>query len=185
MSHPHVLVDGNPFGDQRIGTLRPGERPFWLELPMSDQCIARLRQCAAADGLRVGTRVSLSLEARLVERELRGLGAPSLNELGAQAVAESDRHALAPTPELRSWVATLRDPAITGTVIAPDELPSLALPTRLLARIPPLARFSEVLEAADADSDAVELAVTCDIAAALAGRTLESWAYMTALRHGT
>jgi hypothetical protein len=182
MARARVQRHDEPLGGWRIGRLRPGERPFWLELKLSDERIADLRRRAAADGLSVDARVALSLEVRLVDCELRALSGPTLEELHDQAIAEGERHALAPAPELRDWVAMLRRAATSAAASLRDELPSLALPTRLVARVAPLDRNSEVLAAADADEDAVDVAIACDIAAALAGRTLESWAYAEAVR---
>lgn len=165
-------------GASRIGRLRPGERPCWLELALSDEETGDLRRRAGREGLPSDVYVALSLEARLVDRELQAAGGPALRELREQARAEGQRAALAPTPELRAWVAMLRG---NCSCELPDELPSLALPTRLVMRLEPRARVSEVLAAARDESELIELAVACDLAAALAGRTLESWAYAASL----
>ncbi len=110
----------------------------------------------------------------------RSAGAATLNALHEQAQAEGACAVLAPTPELRAWVSILRG-ARRGPAV-PDELPSVALPMRLVARVPPMARVAEVLAAANADAVSLEIAVACDLAAALGGRTLEAWAYAAALR---
>jgi hypothetical protein len=163
--------------------LRPGERPCWLELPLSDEEIAGVRQRAAPTALVVDARIALLLEATLVDRDLRAAGAPALELLHEQALAEGERAALAPTQELRTWVAMLRDDGTKSP--APDELPCLALPIRVVTRIPPAVRTEQLLEAAHDDSDRIELAVACETAAALVGRTLESWAYAVALQRAT
>jgi len=129
----------------------------------------------------VDARVALLLEAMLVDRDLRAAGAPALELLHERALAEGQRSALAPTPELRAWVAMLRGGGARPA--AADELPCLALPTRVMNRIAPAVRADELLEAANDDTDRIELAVACETAAALAGRTLESWAYAAALKH--
>jgi hypothetical protein len=164
----------------RIGRLRPGERPFWLELPLSDDGIAELRWRAARAGQPVDALVALALEARIVDCELRAAGAITLEALHEQALAEGNRAVLAPTSELRAWVSMLR--GSSNGPAAPDELPSVALPMRLVARVEPVARIREVLAAADADAASLDLARACDLAAALAGWTLEAWAYAAALR---
>jgi hypothetical protein len=167
-------------GASRVGRLRPGERPCWLELPLSDDEIAGMRQHSACRGLAVDARVALLLEAQLVDRDLRAAGAPALDQLHEQALVEGQRDALAPSPELRMWIAMLRGNRTTAAEA--DELPCLALPTRLVTRIAPIARTNEVLQAASDDTDRVEVAVACDLAAALVGRTLESWAYAASLK---
>lgn len=167
----------------RIGRLRPGERPCWLELPLSDYEIAELREHAARRELPVDARVALLLEAQLVDRDLRAAGAPALDQLHEQALADGQRDALAPGPELRTWIEMLR--GNRGAAAEADELPCLALPTRLVTRIAPIARTNEVLQAASDDTNRVEVAVACDLAAALVGRTLESWAYAVALQRVT
>jgi hypothetical protein len=163
--------------------LRPGERPCWLELPLADAEIAGIRRRAARRALPIDARIALLLEATLVDRDLHAAGAPALERLHEQALAEGRRAVLAPTPELRAWVAMLRDDGRTPP--AADDLPCIALPTRVVNRVAPAVRTEQLLEAANDVSDQIELAIACETAAALTGRTLESWAYATALQRAT
>jgi hypothetical protein len=148
--------------------LRPCERPAWIELGLSYEERAEWRQLAAPSGLAIDVWIALQVEWTLVTEDIG-------NEL-AQLVAERAKAAaamptLAPTDELRSWIAYL-----VGTSSAPtDDLPSVALPQRLLARLHPAELECELR--ARSDGSSLDDALAVELAAASVGMTLEAWAY--------
>jgi hypothetical protein len=152
--------------------LRPGDRPQWLEAPVADEVLLRWRGAARKAGLPVDAWVALLLELELVVEELSELYEP---------VLESAAHMLK-TPRLafgdsrRRWVRQLSEISVPDDS---DELPSLALPSRLLARIPPSEQACRFLSIEGGDLDAAK---TLDLAAIAEGLTMEAWAYRCALR---
>lgn len=148
--------------------LRPCERPAWIELELSYEERIEWRRLAAASGLSVDVWVAVQVEWTLVVEDIG-------TEL-AERVVESARAAaavpkLAPTEELRSWIASLH-----ATSVAPsDDLPTLALPQRLLARLRPSDLERELL--ARSIESSVDDAIAVELAAASVGMTLEAWAY--------
>lgn len=93
-----------------------------------------------------------------------------------EATRSTTERRLPPTPELRRWVVPLEG---RDTSPLPDDLPSVVLAERLVAQIPPNLRGGAILEAAESghETDAILL----ERAAASSGRTIETWAYLTAL----
>jgi len=152
--------------------LRPGDRPQWLEAPVADEVLLRWRGAARKAGLPVDAWVALLLELELVVEELSDLYEP---------VLESAAHMLK-TPRLafgdsrRRWVHQLTESSGPDDN---DELPSMALPSRLLARVPPNEQVSRFLSIEHGD---LEAAKTLDLAAIAEGLTMEAWAYRCALR---
>lgn len=154
--------------------LRPGERPEWIELPPDPAAMRRLRATAQRSRLPLNAAVSLALEGELVAADLGDMWA----EVVAEATAASTTPRLAPDDRLRTWVRQLRD----GSEPSNDELPSLALPARLLAQIPPAERVRRALEF---DPAVLEPARALDAAAALHGTTMQVWSLQQALRLAT
>jgi hypothetical protein len=148
--------------------LRPGERPAWIALGFGREECEEWRRLAAAFGLSVDVWVALQVEWELVAEDI-GVELAALIVERAKAAARLPT--LAPTEELRSWVAYLRASRGRQT----DDLPSLALPQRLLARLRPSDLECE-LRARSAGTS-VDDAVTVELAAASVGMTLEAWAY--------
>ena len=147
--------------------LRPGERPAWIELELGYEERAAWRRLAAEAGLSVDVWVALQVEWTLVVEDI---GAEPAERVVEQARAAATLPTLAPTEELRAWVAYL-----LASSPPSDDLPSLALPQRLLARLRPADLEGELharlIDASIDDAAAVELA------AASVGMTLEAWAY--------
>jgi len=148
--------------------LRPCERPAWIELELSYDERAEWRRVAAASGLSVDVWVALQVEWTLVVEDI---GTELAEHVVERAKAAAALPTLAPTDELRSWVAYLLVRGSTPT----DDLPSIALPQRLLARLHP-AELERELRARSAECS-LEDAVAVELAAARAGMTLEAWAY--------
>jgi hypothetical protein len=152
--------------------LRPGDRPQWLDAPVAVEVLVRWRGAARKAGLPVDAWVALLLELELVVEELSELFEP---------VLESAAHVLK-TPRLafgdsrRRWVRQLTESSAPDDN---DELPSLALPSRLLVRVPPNEQVSRFLPIEHGD---LEAAKTLDLAAIGEGLTMEAWAYRCALR---
>jgi hypothetical protein len=153
--------------------LRPGDRPHWVELSIGYEEQAEWRRLAARHGLSADVWVALQVEWTLV---IDDIGAEAAADVVERAGALAAAPMLAPTAELRSWVAYL-----AGGGIPSDDLPSIALPERLVARLRP-ADLERELRGRSQTSSAVE-AITVDIAAANAGMTLEAWAYREAMRY--
>jgi hypothetical protein len=127
------------------------------------------RKGARAAGLPVDVWVSLLLERQLVEAELGDLYAGVLDA----AVASAAQPRLVTGPWM-DWLDQL-----TAGIALDDELPSVVLPARVLARIVPTARAKHfaVLHSAD-----LSAARTLETAAAREGLTMEAWAYRCAMR---
>jgi hypothetical protein len=172
-SRPHGLSVVNGQGRRRAQIelggfrLRPGERPAWIELELGYEELAAWRHLAAESGLSVDVWVALQVEWTLVVEDV-GAERSKLVVERARATAESPT--LAPTQELRTWVAYLRASGAQS-----DDLPSLALPQRLLARLHP-ADIECQLRARLAEASIDDAAVV-ELAAASVGMTLEAWAY--------
>jgi hypothetical protein len=171
------LLDGTGRGSEtkpdESFRLRPGERPVWVELAVTEGDEPAWRRRAAALGLSVDVCVALQAEWSLVAGELAELGLlePVLERAREQAGAD----ALAPTEELRRWLRFLsRGPAAD----AESDLPSLAMPARVVARMAPMTLADELR--AHGEHGLNEHALVLERAATLAGMTMEAWAY----RHG-
>jgi hypothetical protein len=152
--------------------LRPGDRPQWLEAPVADEVLLRWRGAARKAGLPVDAWVALLLELELVVEELSELYEPVLES----AVRMLRTPRLAFGDSRRRWVRQLTESSAPDDS---DELPSLALPSRLLARVPPNEQASRFLSIEGGDLDAAK---TLDLAAIAEGLTMEAWTYRCALR---
>lgn len=151
--------------------LRPGERPTWIELDLPDDVVRGCTHRAASVGVSLDVAFALQLEWALVSADINAERLSGL-VVCASELAASDR--MAPTPELREWLAYLdADPAD----VPEHDLPSVALPSRLFARIPPASRSAALERAATALVD--EAAVVVERAAAIVGMTMETWVYRT------
>lgn len=171
-AHPLSVVTGEARETARVELggfrLRPCERPAWVELGLSYEERAAWRRLAAESGLSVDVWVALQVEWTLVVEDI---GRELAELVVERAKASAALPTLAPTEELRSWVAYLLARSGTPT----DDLPSLALPERLLARLRP-ADLAYELRARSAGAS-VDDAVAVELAAASVGMTLEAWAY--------
>lgn len=172
MSSPQGVVRGRAVGTAAQSAsfrLRPGERPAWIEVELADDLLRASIQRAALVGVSVDVAFALQLEWSLVATDIGAESSSDVVRRGEQLLG-GDR--MAPTPELRQWLGYL-----TGgpEAAAEHDLPSLALPSRVLARIPPGKR-SAAIEAA-AGGLVEEAALVVERAAATVGMTMESWAY--------
>lgn len=149
---------------------RPGERPTWVSVSIDESGIADLRKRAAGCGAGVDAWCAALLEWEITRRALDAAGVDPVPIVHlAEAALKLPR--LAPSAPLRTWARA------TGTMTWDDELPSLCLPTRVVAQIPAHDPLSMLSAAIDRGRDAV----TIDRAAALEGLTLDAWALRTAL----
>jgi len=164
---------GRP-GDVRALRVRPDDRPRWLEAPVTPILQRRWRSAATRACLPVDAWVALLIEHSLVMEDLASLSVPVLEQ--ARRLLETPRLAIGAGRRL--WMRQL----VEGSATHDDELPSLALPSRLLARIPPndLVARLRMIEHGD-----IEAAKVIDLAAAAEGLTMEAWAYRCALRLAT
>jgi hypothetical protein len=163
----------------RASRTRPGERPLWWDAAADRAEWAAWRTESSRAGLALDIWVSLLLEARLVVDDLHAAGIAKPTQVLRDSVSTGARETrLAPTPELRAWAADLSPDDIDGQAAGrhPDELPELVLPARLASRLAPGACLAPLL-----NLELFGLARACDRAAALHGRTFESWALATAL----
>lgn len=179
-AHPLSVVGGEARRRERVELgafrLRPCERPGWIDLRLSYEERAEWRRRAAAYGLSVDVWLALQVEWTLV---IEDIGAELSEHVVERARSAAALPTLAPTNELRSWVTYLR----AGSATTIDDLPSLAMPQRLLARLRP-ADLESVIRVRSSGSS-VEDAVAIELAASCVGMTLESWAYREALRIGS
>jgi len=128
------------------------------------------RTQAAIVGLSVDVWIALKLEWSLIAAD-----APNQTRLAAlvdQARREAEAPRLAPSDELRRWLAFLGRGAQRHSE---HDLPSVALPARLVARVAPATLAATV--AAEANETLDPAAVVVERAASLSGMTMESWAY--------
>jgi hypothetical protein len=176
-AHPLSVVRGEGRRRERVELgayrLRPCERPAWVDLRLSYEERTEWRCRAAASGLSVDVWVALQVEWTLVAEDI---GAELSEHVVERAKAAAALPTLAPTEELRNWVAYLVARSATPT----DDLPSLALPQRLLARLRPADLESELRSRSSGSS--VDDAVALELAASSVGMTFEAWAYRETLR---
>lgn len=158
--------------------IRPGDRPIWIDLSLSDREVRRWRSEAADGGVPVDAWLALQTEWSLVRSALkRAKASVTPHELVETARAAS-AGVLAPTDELRGWCRQLSS---ASTVAVPrDELPTVVVPERLLAQLEPARREGELI--GYASSGFAREAAELDLAAACVGLTLETWACRVALR---
>lgn len=149
--------------------LRPGERPNWWNARADTRAFATWRKHALDTGLSVDVWVALLLELDLVLDDL-ALGRRSTADLAAMAEAAGNVLQLGPASPLRGWLGRV-------DAVVEDELPDLLLPERVAIRLTPGQPLADVVV-----PERISLALACDRRAALAGRTLESWALCQALR---
>ena len=154
--------------------LRPTERPEWVDVGATPAEVRTWTQEAAGLGLSVDVSVAIKLEWALVQRDLP---VECLDAVVAEARRETESARLAPSDELRRWLRFL---ARGQQLDAEHDLPSVALPARVVARIAPAMLRSSVVAAAN---EALDLdALVVERAASLNGMTMESWAYRALAR---
>jgi hypothetical protein len=156
--------------------LRPGDRPVWVDLDLGSAQTRTWRSRATAYRLPLNAWLGLLLEYKLVSERLEVLGGdPLIGAVLEEAERVSLLSRLAPTAELRCWVAQTG-----GNTCAGDDLPSVVLAGRLLAQLPHDGRAEAICAAASSGKE--EDAVRLDQVAAAEGLTPEAWAYLAALR---
>lgn len=179
-AHPLSVVGGEARRRERVELgafrLRPCERPAWIDLRLSYEERAEWRCRAAASGLSVDVWLALQVEWTLVVEDI---GMELSEHVVERAKAAAAMPTLAPSEELRSWVTYL----LAGSGTPTDDLPSLAMPQRLLARLRPADLETELR--ARSSGSSVDDAVPVELAASCVGMTLEAWAYREALRIGS
>jgi hypothetical protein len=154
---------------------RPGERPVWVDLCFDKAELREWRARASSHGLSVDVWLALLIEHGIVRTRVTAVDDTfweSVIRASERALGESR---LAPTDELRRWLAVLSG----SDDLRADDLPSLVLPARLLAQLPHERRAAIVRSAAV--SGAEPEALLLERAAAVCGQTLEAWAYLAAL----
>jgi hypothetical protein len=152
--------------------LRPGERAVWIEVSAADGEMRAWRREASSLGLSVDVLVALKLEWSLVRADIADpLRLAALVEC-ARTEAAAPR--LAPSDELRRWLAFLGRGAHAH---AEHDLPSVALPARVVARVTPALLSAKARDETNRPLEGDGLVV--ERAASLNGMTLESWAYRT------
>ncbi len=157
--------------------LRPGERATWIDVNASGAEMRTWRTQAAIAGLSIDVWIALKLEWSLIAAD-----APDQTRLAAvvhEAQREAEAPRLAPSAELRRWLAFLGRGAQPQ---AEHDLPSVALPARLVARLAPAVLAATVV--AEANETLDPAAVVVERAASLSGMTMESWAYRALVRLG-
>ena len=135
----------------------------------------RLRALASDASLGVDAWLAVRLEFELTAQGLRHAGA-DVDAVVAAAAASEDVVELAPNPALRRWVQLLEGAAAE---LPRDELPSVVLPERLVAQVPPAQLSPLLAELAQASGD--DHGFSCDIAAARNGQTMQAWMLSSAL----
>jgi hypothetical protein len=155
--------------------LRPGERPIWVELEVGDAAARAWRRRAGALGLSVDVWLAVQVEWELVRADLASERV--IEVLLARARSRAEAPALAPTDELRAWVRCL----VAGPADAAEhDLPSVALPARIAARLRPATLVGDLCGYAESGREQEALVV--ERAASLTGMTMEAWAYREATR---
>jgi ribosomal protein L22 len=124
---------------------------------------------AAAAGLSVDVWIALKLEWALVREDI---SQPRLEVVVGKARQRTSAPKLAPSDEFRRWLAYLSRGSRSQ---AEHDLPSVAIPARVVARIPPRLLETRVVDAANEPLDPG--AIVVEHAAVLEGMTMESWAY--------
>jgi hypothetical protein len=155
--------------------LRPLERPAWVELPLGMTERRVWRERAAACGLALDAWLAILAEVWLVRGEIGPLVAA--DDLLGQAV--SRQLPTTPPAALATWVRQLHRARCGETAPLADDLPSVALPGRLVARLPrPLLGSLRAAVRSVGESDAIAL----ELAASARGMTIEVFAYLSAVR---
>lgn len=149
--------------------LRPGERAAWFEVSAAEPEMRRWAADAAAAGLSVDVWIALKLEWSVVREDIPR---PQLEVVVGKARQETSAPKLAPSDDLRQWLAYLTRGSQPQ---AEHDLPSVALPARVVGRIPPRLLATKVVDAANEPLDLD--AIVVERAAVLEGMTMESWAY--------
>jgi hypothetical protein len=157
--------------------VRPGERPVWIELRVDEDEARAWQRNAAAAGLSVDVWIALQAEWSLVARDLAHQDV--LERLLRRARVAAEEPALAPTEELRRWLSFLRRGSVPK---AENDLPSVAVPARIVARLAPAMLVVELRRSAAEALDPA--AVVVERAASLHGMTMEAWAYREVARLG-
>ena len=157
--------------------LRPGERPVWVELTVDEEEARAWDRSAAAIGLSVDVWIALQAEWSIVARDLADHDV--LERLLGLARVVAEEPALAPTEELRRWLRFLTRGSVPK---AESDLPSVAVPARIVARLAPATLVVELRRSAAEALD--PRAVLVERAASLNGMTMEAWAYREVGRLG-
>lgn len=150
--------------------LRPGERATWIDVNASVAEMRRWAKQAAIAGLSVDVWIALKLEWSLIRADLSDEG--RLATVVERATREVDAPRLAPSDELRRWLAFL---GRGGQPHAEHDLPSVALPARVVARVAPAVLTARTV--AEASETLDPAAIVVERAASLNGMTMEAWAY--------
>jgi hypothetical protein len=150
--------------------LRPGDRPLALDLSLSPDQMPQLRR--RAHGFHLGVDAWLALIAEFQQIRLL-VSRATLAELVAHLDVRSGHMVLSVAPELRGWQRVIDGRTAAP---APDELPTVFLPLRVLAPVKPEARaawVSALFETSDAE---VGEALRLERAAVREGMTMQTWA---------
>ncbi|HEX8121261.1 MAG TPA: hypothetical protein VF549_08350 [Solirubrobacteraceae bacterium] len=143
--------------------VRPGDRPAWRRLQAAPVELDRLRAAASAARLPIDVVTAILAEWHLCHE----VASHHYALLRQAARHDLDASRLAPNDDLRAWDQLLAGSGPTSTI---DELPEVALPQRLAARLPMTPSLDHLGELADLDG-----AVQLERAAARNGMTLEVW----------
>ncbi len=149
-----------------IPRVRPGERPVAVESSLAPAQLGQLRRRAHARGLGVDAYAAILLEyeglAAVVSIDvLEALGAEGTRGVADQIGA----------PELRSWQRLLAG----RSTPPPDDLPTIMVPLRLVAAIPPRDRLAALDRALGLDERLAQRAITLEWRAAAAGLVMQAW----------
>jgi hypothetical protein len=151
---------------------RPQETPVWVRLELSSAEGWQLREQAIAAGVPLDAWLAVMVEFTWTLRTLARAGSsPAHTRARLERDVRKGPLRLAASSNWRAWQATL---AGAGAP-APDELPEVVLPRRLLAA----ARDGAVLRGALAAAGDWVLARACELHASGAGESLEDL-----MRHG-
>jgi hypothetical protein len=162
--------------------LRPGERPIWVELRTGMREAHEWRARAAATGLALDAWLALQVEIWLVANDLeQALGGTQAVELIDSILSTQQLH-VPPSDQLQVWVRQLHAARRGETNPLGDDLPSVALPERVLARV--RRPVIESVRAAVSEADAAR-ALELEIAASSFGLTIESFVFRESLRRIT
>ena len=149
-----------------VPRVRPGDRPVALHANLPPARLRQLRRRAHACGLGVDAYSGILLEYD------RLCSLVSADVLKAFADDDSGGPAsqIAP-PELRSWQRMLAG----RSTPAPDDLPTIMIPLRLVTAIPPRDRQTILAHALALDEDVAQQALALELHSAMAGMVMQAW----------
>ena len=150
-----------------VPRLRPGERPVAIDIALTAAEVRTLRRRAHAVGLGADAFVAVLVEySSLCEL----VGADRVAEVAAAFEERPDVLDRVVASEFRPWHR-----AVTGrSTPADDDLPTVFLPLRLSAMLPPAGRPDSILRALAADGPAVRDAMALEAAATARGFVMQS-----------